>query len=221
MDTRRLAKFLFEVSILARTRRAGWWFLGCGEQSVAEHSLQTAYAGYVLAKMAGVVDTSRVVMMCLLHDLPEARTGDQNYVHKRYTTADEEKAADDMARGLPFGPELKKLIEEFREGRTKEALLARDADQIDMLLELKHRQDAGCAGASGWMPYIAERILTEEGKILAEAIMNTHSATWWFNRDDRWWVDGANRAGHRSEARRPESGTPQEEKGSSSEKSGK
>ena len=90
----------------------------------------------VLASVDGTVDTDRVVKLALVHDLPEARTGDLNYVNQKYVTADEARAAEDMTRGLPFGEDLNQLRTEYRDETSPEAILAHDADQLELLLEL-------------------------------------------------------------------------------------
>src|SRR5512144_890721 len=129
-----VANFLFEAGMLKRTPRSGFQFLGSGSESVAEHIFRTTYIGYALGRMAEGVDVNRMVKMCLFHDLPEARTGDLNYVNKKYVNANERKAVDDLAQTLPFGGEIRDLIVEFNEGATEEAKLARDADQLEMIL---------------------------------------------------------------------------------------
>jgi putative hydrolase of HD superfamily len=131
-----IANFLFEAGMLKRTPRSGFQFLGSGAESVAEHIFRTTYIGYSLGKLAPGVDTDRMIKMCLFHDLPEARTGDLNYVNKKYVEADERKAVEDLAQTLPFGGEIRELIFEFIEGKTEEAKLARDADQLEMILAL-------------------------------------------------------------------------------------
>ena len=96
-----LANFLFEVGMLSRTPRSGYQFLGSGKESVAEHILRTVFVGYTLCKMDDSLDEFRVLKMCFLHDLPEARTGDMNYVNKKYVNVDEEKAVSGIDR-KPF-----------------------------------------------------------------------------------------------------------------------
>lgn len=77
-----IANFLFEAGMLKRTPRSGFQFLGSGVESVAEHIFRTTYIGYTLGKLVLDVNVDRLVKMCLFHDLPEARTGDLNYVNK-------------------------------------------------------------------------------------------------------------------------------------------
>src|SRR3972149_1425436 len=132
-----IANFLFEAGMLKRTPRSGFQFLGTGAESVAEHIFRTTYIGYALGKLVDGVNVDRMIKMCLFHDLPEARTGDLNYVNKKYVEADEKKAVNDLAETLPFGAEIKRLILEYSEGESLEAKLAHDADQLEMILALK------------------------------------------------------------------------------------
>ena len=82
-------------------------------------------------------DALKLVTMCLMHDLPEATIGDLNYVQKQYVTPDEDRSVKDMAENLLFGKTLTDLINEFNKGESIEAKLARDADQIALILDLK------------------------------------------------------------------------------------
>ncbi|MBN2396980.1 MAG: HD domain-containing protein, partial [Deltaproteobacteria bacterium] len=97
---RSIANFLFEAGMLQKTPRSGFQFLGSGHESVAEHVLRTIFIGYTLCKLEPGVDEARVLKLCLIHDLPEARTGDMNYVNKKYVAVDETKAVDELAKTL-------------------------------------------------------------------------------------------------------------------------
>ena len=186
----RIVEFLFEVGMLKRTPRSGWQFLDNGSESVAEHVFRTTMIAFVLARMVGTVDTDKILRLALAHDLPEARTGDLNYVNQKYVEADEALAADDMTRGLPFGEELKALMAEYRAEASPEAVLAHDADQLEMLLELKEKLDSGCQAAEDWVAFVLRRLRTEVAKELAERILAGDSVSWWFDRDSEWWVRG-------------------------------
>ena len=187
---KRIAEFLFEVGMLKKTPRTGYQFLGSGGESVADHSFRTAVLGYVLATQEPDADRNKVVLMCLFHDLPEARTGDHNYVNKRYLKTNEEKAVRDQVRGLPFGHEIADLTREFNGCDTPEARLAKDADQLDLILELKGQLDSGNPNAKEWLSFAVRRLVTETGKKLAREILATHSAEWWFDKKADWWVNG-------------------------------
>ncbi len=177
----RLSKLLFEVAMLKRTMRTGYSFLGSGKESAAAHSFNTAFISYILGKMTPGVDTARMVMMALIHDIPEARTGDANAVHKRYVQRDESRAMMDALDGLDFSKELLELYNEYNEAKSLEARLVQDADQIDMLISLREQEDSGNPNASVWIPYVKRRIKTKEALALAESLMKTNWASWWMD----------------------------------------
>lgn len=181
---------MFEVGMLNKTPRSGFQFLGSGSESVAEHVLRTLYIGYVLCKMEPQADELKVLRLCLVHDLPEARTGDMNYVNKKYVTVDEKKAVRELAGPLFFGDELEATLEEFNGKKTKEALIARDADQLALILQLKECGDLGNKYSQEWIRFAVRRLSTEKAKELAESILSTDSSNWWFKDKSDWWVNG-------------------------------
>jgi putative hydrolases of HD superfamily len=146
--------------------------------------------GYTLAQLDGQADPGRVVLLCLFHDVPEARTGDLNYVNKKYVRADEARAVEDLARTLPFGDDYRALHAEFAAKQSREARLAHDADQLEMILALKEHKDLGNRYADEWFPFSLQRLQTDVAKSLAETIWNTDSSRWWFDDDSDWWVNG-------------------------------
>ena len=185
-----IANFLFEAGMLKRTPRSGFQFLGSGAESVAEHVFRTCYISYALGRLVAGADVDRLLKMCLFHDLPEARTGDLNYVNKKYVTADEARAVDDLAATLPFGDEIRELVMEFHEGKTETARLARDADQLEMILALKEYKDLGNTYAEEWLAFSLRRLQTDAARELARTILETDSSLWWFSDKGDWWVNG-------------------------------
>jgi len=87
-----IVNLLFEANILKEIPRSGYHFLGAGQESVAEHTFSTAMIAFVMSKIEPDLDALKLISMCLVHDLPEARIGDLNTVHKQYVTADESRA---------------------------------------------------------------------------------------------------------------------------------
>ena len=105
-----LVNFLFEVGMLKKTPRTGYQFLGSGRESVAEHSFRTAVIGYFLSLREPEADVRKTTLMCLFHDIPEARTGDHNYVNKQYVEVDEDRALTDATQELHSQEQVKSLI---------------------------------------------------------------------------------------------------------------
>lgn len=190
ISMKELVNFLFETGMLKKTPRSGFQFLGSGEESVAEHSFRTAVIAYVLSSQEKEAEPYKAVLMCLFHDLHEARTGDLNYVNKRYVKVDEDGAVRDFARRLPFGRNLIDLTREFNAGESLEAKISKDADQLELILSLKEQQDIGNPHARDWLTYALKRLQTKTAKKMAEQILVTESTDWWFEKNTDWWVNG-------------------------------
>jgi putative hydrolase of HD superfamily len=183
-----VAHFLFEAGMLRRTPRSGFQFLGSGADSVAEHLLRAAYVAFAVGSLVPEANRERLVLLCLFHDLPEARTGDLNYENKKYVTVDHEKVLRAVVESVPFGADLGALISEFEACETLEARLANDCDQLELLCALKEELDRGNPQAREWIPFALQRLREPVTKQLAQVLLETHSADWWFGDRGEWWV---------------------------------
>lgn len=184
-----IANFLFEVGILSKTPRSWPPFLGSGKQSVAEHINRVVFIGYSLASVEKA-DVGKVMKMCLFHDMAESRVSDLNYVHQKYVKSEEQKVINELSQSLSFGADISEIIKEYEERKTKESLLAKDADNLEFILSLKEQIDVGNKRAESWMKSALKRLKTDIGKKVAEEILKTDSDEWWFgNKEDDWWVN--------------------------------
>lgn len=189
------ASFLFEVGVLNRTPRSGFRHLGGWKQSISEHLCRTTYIGFVLAHLeqrkGEKLDIREVLENCLFHDLGEARAIDLDYVSQKYSKADELKAIEDAVKDLSFG---KRIINSFIETEnriTKEGILAKDADQLELLCSLKEIIDNGNKQAKDWIPALLKKLKTNSAKQLAKVLLKTNSNDWWFeNKEDEYWIKG-------------------------------
>ena len=189
-DFKNIADFLFEVGMLAKTPRSGFFFLGSGTQSVSEHTTRTIYIGYTLAMLhEGEIDVNKIIKMCTFHDLSESRISDLNYVHQKYTEKKEHAAVTDLTKTLPFGKDIEEIIAEYERRETIESKIAKDADNLEFLISLKEQVDIGNTRASSWIPAIIKRLHTADAIKLSEAIMDVDSDHWWFgDKNDEWWI---------------------------------
>lgn len=184
-----IVNFLFEVGILSKTPRSGFHFLGTGDQSVSEHISRVVFIGYALSSLDGSVDVLKVLKMCLFHDISESRVSDLNYVHQKYVNKKEEQALEDLAKTLPFGEDIKKIVKEYEERISKEAIIAKDADNLEWILSLKEEVDTGNTRAREWIDSAVKRLKTDVAKKIADEILKTDSNSWWFgDKNDEWWV---------------------------------
>lgn len=183
----RLADFIFELGMLRKTPRTGYQFLGSGQENVAEHSFRTAMIGYILAHRAGA-DPAKTVFLCLFHDVHEARIGDFNYVNKIYNSSNPEQALAHALEGTGMSHEVLSLWTELEAEETLEAQLAKDADQLDFIANLKEQGDLGNPYAAKWLEHALPRLKTDVARDLAQAVQNADISDWWFARPDKsWW----------------------------------
>lgn len=174
-----IARLLFEARMLKEIPRSGYAFLGAGGESVAEHTFVTSFIACVMSRLEPDVDALRLITMCLVHDLAEARTGDLNTVQKKYVNADEQRALSDAEKATDLDPFMSDLLREFRDGETPEARLANDADQLSFIIDLKALAEVGYGPPRKWLPAVVERLKTETGKAICADLMETDWDSWW------------------------------------------
>ena len=73
--------------------------------------------------------------------MAEARSLDHGYVAQQYVTVDEERILHDQTKDLPFGDAINTILSEYFERKTKESIIAKDADNIELLVFLKQEKD--------------------------------------------------------------------------------
>jgi putative hydrolase of HD superfamily len=141
-----LVKFLEISGILKRTQRTGWVDIGvCAPESVADHTFRMAILCMLYADRNNL-DTSKMLKMALIHDLPEAIIGDLMPSQKNAKTKKDEKDA--ICEILSLLPEKQKaeyyaIWTEYQQGETKEAKAARQLDKIEMTLQAKEYEKMG------------------------------------------------------------------------------
>ena len=174
-----ITNFLFEAGTLKRLVRNSYQALGSGGGTIAEHSFRCALIGYCLANLEKA-NADKTIKMCLFHDLLETRTGDQNWINKHYTKADKEKARKEQCDALPFGKEMLKLLAEYEQRKTKEAILAKDADVLEQMFQEKECYELGNKQAMDWLKYSKARLKTKIAKEIAKQIIKGESREWWW-----------------------------------------
>ncbi len=161
-----------ELGRLKRIPRTGWALRGVpGPESVADHSYRTTVLAMVLGDRLGL-DTDRMMRMALLHELSECRTGDipSGAIPIEQKTAIEQRVARDLLAAAGDDGVYQELIEDFLEGRSREARLVRDLDRLEMLLQALEYQDAGFPVFEEFYTNTIESIREPEVRALAEAL---------------------------------------------------
>ena len=143
MSEERLKKqleFLVEIDKMKNVLRRTLIVDGSRRENDAEHSWHLAMLAMVLEEYSErEINISRVVRMCLVHDLVEVYAGDTfAYDEKGYEDkfARETAAADKLFSMLPTeqGEEFRALWEEFDEAQTADAMYAAAMDRLQPMM---------------------------------------------------------------------------------------
>jgi len=178
-----IMKFFYEIGQLKRVKRSGWWIAKIKDpESVAEHSFRTAIIGYVLSKLENV-DSYKVLLMCLFQDVPEARLNDLHKVGHRYVDfrKAEKDAFNEQLERLPkeSREELKELFEDFQTHKSKEGVVAKDADLLECAVTAKEYIEIGYKDAQNWIDNVEKYLKTKSAKEFLEIMKKTGSDSWW------------------------------------------
>lgn len=179
----KIVNFFYEMGVLKRQRHTGSILAGVKDpDSIADHTTRAAIIAYVLAEVEGA-DSEKTACMVLFHDIGECRVGDQHKVGARYWdhSGPEQKAYEDQVKNLP-GKIEKKLIEYFKEynkRNTKEGIVAKDADWLEMAMTAKEFSEQGYTSMESWVEKISEALETDSAKKMIGEIKKTKSTDWW------------------------------------------
>ncbi|WP_026422764.1 HD domain-containing protein [Actinokineospora inagensis] len=180
-DARAVAAFGFELGLLKRVRRSGWWHAGVRDpESVAEHTMRVAQLAALIAVEEGA-DPQRAAFLARWHDSQETRTGDlphtaTAYLGKpdpRHITRDQTSALPDRSKTL-----VRQAVDEFEDATTPEAHCAQDADRLEMLLQALEYQDTGIHRVTGWIESARTALTTPTAQHIADAALSLSPLTW-------------------------------------------
>lgn len=175
--------FISEAGMLKQIKRSGWSVLGIkNAESVAEHSFRCALIGYLLARSEGAC-TYKVLLMTLFNDLPEARIGDLHKMAQRYfnISSAEDKSFAEQIAGLPknIKRELENLRREYTKQKTKESIVARDADILECLIQAKEYREQGHLLAAKFMQKAPRFLKTKSARGLWRLAKVVNLNDWW------------------------------------------
>jgi len=155
--------------------------------TLASHSFHVGIIAYCIARMEKLshADGMKALAMGVFHDLAEARTGDNDFVTKNYTTMDEPRAVEDQFRGINFGDDLKKELLEFEERKTEIAKCVKDADCISQMFMEWTLSWQGNKLAEKWfkgdLKYRVPSLRTKSAKKLIELLKKSDPQEWWWH----------------------------------------
>jgi len=131
--------FLYEVGSLRHMVRTWTQFMRNDVANISEHIFRVIWIAIMIAKYENVKNVDKIIKMALIHDVSESRTGDVHYLSREYTVRNEETAIHDILKGTVLEDEYEALWKECEERKTIEAQIVKDADNLDVDIEL-HEQ---------------------------------------------------------------------------------
>ncbi|MFQ5758847.1 MAG: HD domain-containing protein [Candidatus Bathyarchaeia archaeon] len=140
-----LIRFLRMSGLLKRVPRSGWVEVGVDSpESVADHTFRAAILCMLFSDLEDL-DGLKMMQMALLHDLPEAITGDLTPSEKTGEAIEREDAAMKQLLSLLPGrlrERYLKLWLEYAECKTKEARSMRELEKLEMALQAREYEMA-------------------------------------------------------------------------------
>jgi putative hydrolases of HD superfamily len=131
--------FLKEIERMKNVTRTAWTTKG-KQESVAEHSWRLTVFAFLLEDYFPDANFSKIIKMCLIHDLGEAISGDISaylQVDPKIKEEQELNGINQILLPLPQSIKAKfySLWEEYNEGRTLEAKIAKAIDKIETIVQ--------------------------------------------------------------------------------------
>lgn len=180
-------QFLYEIGTLRYVPRTWRQFLNKDFANLSEHIFRMMWIAVILAEAEGA-DIGKVVKMALVHDIAESRAGDVHYLSRMYVQRDEEKALQDMFDDVSVADEFLALAEEYEQRETLEAKIVKDADNLDVDMELQEQAANGVKVGEDFdvmRQQVLKKLFTKTAKQMMQAI--------WESNPHDWHVTGSNR----------------------------
>ena len=174
-------EFLFEIGSMRNIPRAWVQHLGVPVASNLEHMMRVVFLALLIARREGKGDQDLIMKMALVHDLAETRTADLAYVHKVYSQTDDLRAAHDLFAGTSF-IDLEAIHTRYKKRDSIEAKIVKDADNLDVDLELKEFEEQGHKLPGKWAKmrkFVRDKKLyTKTAKKLWDELQKSNVAQW-------------------------------------------
>lgn len=188
MSYKRDIEFLFELGTLRNMDRGWKQQLGVECANDMEHTLRVLWLALILARRHGDCDENLVIKMALTHDLCETRVSDHAYVQKVYVKADEDRAIKDVLDATSLEDYLD-IQHKYEARDSTEAKIVKDADNLDVDLELKELEERGHKLPKKWdetRRFVRdEKLHTQVAKDFWDELQDADPSDWHMN-SNKW-----------------------------------
>ncbi|XOB42600.1 MAG: HD domain-containing protein [Candidatus Nealsonbacteria bacterium] len=177
MNINKITNFFFEIATLRRLTRSHRQMIQEVSDNISDHSFRVAIIGMILASLE-LCNENKVLKMCLFHDVAETRIGDANFINKQYVDLHEEEAQKDQMKGLPIANEILKVLQEYKQRKSKEAIVAKDADLLDQMVLQQEYFYKDEENRKIWQDHSEKNLKTASAKKLAKKIRQLNPFEW-------------------------------------------
>lgn len=175
--------FLFEMGTIRYNIRMWRRFLSPNFANLAEHHFRVFWVAMIIAAREKNVDTGKIAKMVLVHDISESRSGDVDYLSRQYVERNEDLGIKDILDGTSVEEEFLALREEYEKRQSLEAKIVKDADNLDIDIELAEQaamgnESIGKSIGSIRIEKVRPRLYTETAKKLFDEIIQANPHEW-------------------------------------------
>lgn len=189
MNTKRDIEFLYEINCLRFISRSWVQMFGPNFSNLAEHHLRVIWLALLIAEYENKGDTGKIAKMALVHDVSESRAGDANYIGRLYIQRDQKSALADTFENTALKDEMLKLWDEYEKHKSIEAKIVKDADWLDVDMELKEQISKGETHLQNWQKerkLMLGKFYTKSAKKLFKAIWQSEPSDWYIHAKNRF-----------------------------------
>ncbi len=182
--------FLYEIGGLRKVPRAWQQVLSGKAQNVSEHIFRVVMIAWTIAVKEGA-DVNKIIKMALVHDVSESRATDIAFMHRDYVTRHEHLAIDHIFKNTTLEKEVRGLLDEYEERKSLESRILKDADNLDVDLELRELSKDGDSAAlymqETHRPHVrAVKLYTKTAKKMWDEIKKSHPDNWHRHLTTKW-----------------------------------
>ncbi len=195
MSLERDIEFLYELGSLRNVQRGWRQHLGVDCANDLEHTLRVTWMALALARREKElrpetqIDETLLLKMALAHDVCETRTSDHSYIQKVYVRAEEERAVNDLFRDTSL-VDFTDVAAKYEARDCLESKLVKDADNLDVDMELRELEERGHKLPEKWMVFrkkiVDEKLYTQAAKDFWHGLQTADPAAWHMNANK--WV---------------------------------
>jgi putative hydrolase of HD superfamily len=189
MPNPRDLEFLYELGSMRHVQRAWRQHLATDCANDLEHTLRVIWIALCIARREGVGDEAKIMKMALTHDIAETRVSDLSHLQKKYVKTDEPLAVHELFAQTRF-EDFEAIVEEYQRRECIEAKIVKDADNLDIDIELKELEERGHAIPQKWKDprrFVREnKLQTQAAKDLWDEIQKSDPSSWYLQTARSW-----------------------------------